>query len=86
MYLNELKIGSSARITTVGGEGSLRQHFLDMGVIPGAVVTAVKLAPLGDPLELRIHGYELTLRIDDAKKIEVVPEEESTVKDEPKAE
>ncbi len=85
MYLNELKIGSSARITTVGGEGSLRQHFLDMGVIPGAVVTAVKLAPLGDPLELRIHGYELTLRIDDAKKIEVLPEEEGAVKNEPKA-
>ena len=73
MNLNELQIGKTAKILTVGGEGSLRQHFLDMGVIPGAEVTAVKLAPMGDPLELRIHGYELTLRIDDAKKIEVSP-------------
>jgi len=71
MRLNELKTGQSARIERVGGEGALRQHFLDMGVIPGAEVTLVKLAPLGDPMELRIHGYELTLRLADAEKIEI---------------
>ncbi len=71
MYLNELEIGKSAFIVSVGGEGALRQHFLDMGVIPGAIVTAVKLAPMGDPLELRIHGYEMTMRLDDAAKIEI---------------
>lgn len=69
MTLQELKPGQSARIVTVGGEGALRQHFLDMGVIPGARVTVTKLAPLGDPMELRIHGYELTLRLADAAKI-----------------
>lgn len=67
--LNELSIGYSANISFVGGDGSLRQHFLDMGLIPGALVTLEKLAPMGDPMELRIHGYELTLRLDDAKKI-----------------
>ncbi|MBR6902977.1 MAG: ferrous iron transport protein B [Clostridia bacterium] len=71
MTLNELKPGESAVIKTVGGSGSLRQHFLDMGVIPDAEVTLTKLAPMGDPMELRIHGYELTLRIDDAKNIQV---------------
>ena len=71
MTLNDLKPGQSARINTVGGEGALRQHFLDMGVIPGAEVTLMKLAPLGDPMELRIHGYELTLRLADAEKIGV---------------
>ena len=71
MKLNELNIGQSARIERVGGEGALRQHFLDMGVIPGAEVTLVKLAPMGDPMELRIHGYELTLRLADAEKIEI---------------
>ncbi len=71
MRLNELKTGESARIERVGGEGALRQHFLDMGVIPGAEVTLVKLAPMGDPMELRIHGYELTLRLADAEKIEI---------------
>ena len=74
MTLRELKIGQSARIMAVGGEGALRQHFLDMGVIPGAEVTLVKLAPMGDPMELRIHGYELTLRLEDAAKIEILPE------------
>ena len=69
MTLKELKPGQTARIITVGGEGALRQHFLDMGVIPGAEATLVKLAPLGDPMELRIHGYELTLRLADAEKI-----------------
>lgn len=71
MTLDELKTGKSARILTVGGEGSLRRHFLDMGLIPGAVVKLVKFAPMGDPMELLIHGYELTLRIDDAKQIEI---------------
>ncbi len=71
MTLRELKIGESAKITAVGGEGALRQHFLDMGVIPGAVVTLEKLAPMGDPMELRIHGYELTLRLADAEQIQV---------------
>ncbi|MDO4865738.1 MAG: ferrous iron transport protein B [Clostridia bacterium] len=73
MTLRDLKIGQSARIDAVGGEGALRQHFLDMGVIPGAEVTLVKLAPMGDPMELRIHGYELTLRLADAAKIDVTP-------------
>ena len=73
MNLSTLKPGESARITKVGGEGALRQHFLDMGVIPGASVTVIKLAPLGDPMELRIHGYELTLRIADAEQIGVEP-------------
>ena len=72
MKLNALKPGQSARITAVGGEGSLRQHFLDMGVIPGAEVTMMRLAPMGDPMELRIHGYELTLRLADAEKIDIV--------------
>lgn len=71
MTLNELAVGKSARIDEVGGEGALRQHFLDMGLIPGAVVTLVKFAPMGDPMELKIHGYELTLRIEDAKKISI---------------
>ncbi len=77
MRLNELKTGESARIERVGGEGALRQHFLDMGVIPGAEVTLVKLAPMGDPMELRIHGYELTLRLADAEKIEISKTESS---------
>ena len=71
MTLKDLNIGDSAVITAVGGEGSLRQHFLDMGVIPGAEVTLEKYAPLGDPMELRVHGYTLTLRLADAEKIEV---------------
>ena len=76
MKLNEIKQGQKVRITAVGGEGELRQHFLDMGVIPGAEISLVKLAPLGDPMELRIHGYELTLRLSEAEKItvEVIPE------------
>ncbi len=73
MTLKELNIGESAVIRTVGGDGALRQHFLDMGVIPGAEVTVVKLAPMGDPMELQIHGYELTLRLADADQIEVEP-------------
>ena len=73
MTLKELGIGESARIKTVGGDGALRQHFLDMGVIPKAEVTVVKFAPMGDPMELQLHGYELTLRLDDAAQIEVEP-------------
>ena len=71
MTLKELGIGQSARILTVGGEGALRQHFLDMGVIPKAELTVIKFAPMGDPMELQVHGYELTLRLDDAAHIEV---------------
>ncbi|MBQ7465237.1 MAG: 50S ribosome-binding GTPase, partial [Oscillospiraceae bacterium] len=73
MQLRELKPGQSGVITAVGGGGALRQHFLDMGVIPGATVTVTKLAPMGDPMELRIRGYELTLRLSDAEKIDVTP-------------
>ena len=71
MQLNELKQGQSAYIEAVGGEGALRQHLLDMGVIPGAHVKLIKFAPMGDPMEVRIHGYELTLRLSDAEKIEI---------------
>ena len=70
MTLKDLQPGQSARITEVGGEGALRQHFLDMGVIPGAGITLVKLAPMKDPMEFRLHGYELTLRVADAAHIE----------------
>lgn len=73
MTLKELETGKTAVITAVGGEGSLRQHFLDMGVIPGAEVTLIKYAPMGDPMELRIHDYELTLRLADAEKIDILP-------------
>lgn len=80
MTLKNLKTGESAVITKVGGEGALRQHFLDMGVIPGAEVTVVKFAPMGDPMELQIHGYELTLRLADADQIDIQPIEERTNK------
>ena len=73
MTLKELGIGQSAMICKVGGEGALRQHFLDMGMIPGAEITVVKFAPMGDPMELQIHGYELTLRLAEADQIEVEP-------------
>ena len=71
MTLKDLPIGKTATVTSVGGEGALRQHFLDMGLIPKADVTMVKFAPMGDPVEVRIHGYELTLRLADAEKIEI---------------
>ena len=71
MLLSELSVGQIAAVTRVGGDGALRQHFLDMGLIPGAEVTLVKYAPMGDPMELRLHGYELTLRLDDAARIEI---------------
>lgn len=80
MTLDELQIGQSATLTTVGGEGALRQHFLDMGLIPGEEVTLVRFAPLGDPMELMVQGYELTLRKDDARKIEVTNAHEAAVK------
>ena len=71
MTLKDLKPGESGQVKVVGGEGALRQHFLDMGVIPGAEVTTIKYAPMGDPMELRVQGYELTLRLADAEQIEV---------------
>ncbi|MCH3960906.1 MAG: ferrous iron transport protein B [Solobacterium sp.] len=73
MNLKELKIGQSAKMTVIGGEGELRQHFLDMGMIPGTEVTVTKYAPMGDPIEVMLHGYELTIRLADAEKIEVEP-------------
>lgn len=90
MTLNELKVGQTATIVSVGGSGSLRHHFLDMGVVPGVEITLIKMAPLGDPMELRIRGYELTLRIADAKNIVIdsvyikgeVDSEKSVKKDE----
>lgn len=74
MKLSELQIGSTATILSVGGSGALRQHFLDMGLIQGTEVTVVKYAPMGDPIELRIHGYELTIRLEDAENIEISKE------------
>ena len=87
MTLREIKEGQSARVMTVGGSGALRQHFLDMGIIPGTDVKVVKYAPMGDPVEICLHGYELTLRLDDAGKIEVGPVSESAPqkKDAPRA-
>ena len=76
MTLKDLEIGKTAAVVSVGGNGALRQHFLDMGVIPGAQVTLIKYAPMGDPMELRIHGYELTLHLADAEKIEIEPVKE----------
>ena len=73
MTLKDIRTGNSAVITKVGGIGSLRQHFLDMGIIPGETVTVEKYAPMGDPMQIKVHGYELTLRLDDAKNIEVSP-------------
>ena len=69
--LSQLEIGEGARIVRVGGEGALRQHFLDMGVIPGATIALEKYAPMGDPMEFSLHGYQLSLRVADARKIEV---------------
>lgn len=77
MTLNELKVGESAVITAVGGEGALRCRLLDMGLIPQTRVTLQKVAPMGDPIEIMVRGYELTLRVDDAKKIEVRAEEDT---------
>ena len=71
MTLKDLKVGESAIVNEVGGEGALRQHFLDMGIIPGAEVKLVKMAPMGDPMEIKVHGYALTLRLSEAIKISV---------------
>ena len=71
MTIKDLPAGKSATILKVGGDGALRQHFLDMGLIQGAEVTVIKYAPMGDPVELRIHSYELTIRLSDAEQIEV---------------
>lgn len=71
MTLNELKIGAAAVITAVGGDGALRCRLLDMGIIPKTRVTLQKVAPMGDPIEIRVRGYELTLRMEEAEKIEV---------------
>ena len=77
MTLNEMKAGESALITAVGGESALRCRLLDRGLIPQTRVTLQKVAPMGDPIEIRVRGYELTLRVDDAKKIEVRAEEDA---------
>lgn len=71
MTLNELKVGQSGTILAVGGDGALRCRLLDMGLIPHTRVTLQKIAPMGDPLEIHIRGYELTLRVEDAEKIEL---------------
>lgn len=76
LTLDKLKIGSSAVIKTVGGQGALRLRLLDMGLIPRTEVTMRKIAPMGDPIEINIRGYELTLRIEDAMNIEIEPIEE----------
>lgn len=86
MTLKDLQIGQSGRVTQIGGNGIHRQHFLDMGIIPNAVVTMVKHAPLGDPVEILIHGYSLILRLADAEQIEIelcqVKEDSSSEKSE----
>lgn len=82
MTLNELPIGKSAVIGAVGGEDALRRHLLDMGLIPGANVTMIQYAPMGDPIEIQIHGYELTLRIDDAKKIDITDVRDADIRKE----
>ena len=74
MTLKELGVGKSGVITAVGGEGVLRCRLLDMGLIPNTNVTVQKIAPMGDPMEIRLRGYELTLRLDDAAKIDILPE------------
>ncbi|MBR6915466.1 MAG: FeoA domain-containing protein, partial [Clostridia bacterium] len=85
MTLKDVKPGESAVVRKLNGEGALRQHFLDMGVIPGTSVTVVKYAPMGDPVELTIHGYKLTLRLADAEKIEVEKTEEAAAERERKS-
>ena len=74
MTLKELAVGKSGLITAVGGEGNLRCRLLDMGLIPNTKVTVVKIAQMGDPMEIRLRGYELTLRLEDAAQIEIMPE------------
>ena len=84
LKLGGLKAGESCIVRSVGGEGALRQHFLDMGIIPGAEITIVKFAPMGDPVEVRIHGYELSLRLDDANQIAVSKVNKKAESEEPK--
>ena len=74
MTLKELPVGQSGMITAVGGEGVLRCRLLDMGLIPNTKITVQKIAPMGDPMEIRLRGYELTLRLEDAARIEILPE------------
>ena len=74
MTLNQLKVGASAVITSVGGEGALRCRLLDMGLIPRTKVTLRKVAPMGDPIEIQVRGYELTIRVEDARKIGITEE------------
>ena len=85
MKLHELQPGAACRVQSVGGEGALRQHLLNMGVIPGAEITMIRFAPMGDPMEIMIHGYELTLRREDAGNIEILPLKESEKKTRPQA-
>lgn len=77
MTLNELRIGQHATIVSVGGSGALRRRLLDMGLTPNTRIMVRKMAPMGDPIELHLRGYELTLRLEDAQKIEIVPDEEA---------
>lgn len=74
MTLKELSVGQSGMITAVGGEGDLRCRLLDMGLIPNTKVTLQRIAPMGDPIEIRLRGYELTIRLEDAEKIDILPE------------
>ena len=78
--LADIAIGDRVRVEVVGGQGALRQHFLDMGIIPGTVMELVKFAPMGDPMEFLIHGYELTLRKEDASRISISPISKSDVR------
>ena len=83
--LKEIKTGQTVKVDRLNGEGALRQHFLDMGIIPGTEVTITKFAPMGDPMELTLHGYELTLRLADAELIEVTPVSAKQAAEEKKA-
>lgn len=86
MTLKEVKVGDTVKVTQIGGEGALRQHFLDMGIIPNTEITVSKLAPMGDPMELTLHGYELTLRLADAELIDVEPIAAKTASERKKSE
>ena len=81
MKLKDLQIGKIAKITAVGGQGAVRQHLLNMGVIPNAEITLLKYAPLGDPIEVRIHGYFLSLRLAEAAQIEIEPIDKSKLEE-----
>ncbi|MBQ8922604.1 MAG: ferrous iron transport protein B [Oscillospiraceae bacterium] len=86
MNVRSMKPGESAQVRSLGGDGALRQHFLDMGVIPGTKITVIKYAPMGDPVELRLHGFDLTLRLSDAEQIEVEPLSEEEQQEQPRPE